>query len=42
MIGLDFVKKIDKDWKKNIKFTNIKEYKKENCPFCGCVLNNIY
>jgi hypothetical protein len=38
MIGLEFVKKIDKNWDKKIKKIYVKNYNNELCPFCGELL----
>ena len=38
MVGLDFVKKIDKDWEKNINRMFINNYNEEHCPFCGKII----
>ena len=41
MIGLDFVKKMDKNWEKKVHKIYIKNYNEKYCPFCGGVLNII-
>jgi len=41
MIGLDFVKKMDKDWEKNISRVYVRQYNEDYCPNCGDVINII-
>ena len=35
MIGLEFVKSVDKEWKNNIKFADGSPYNDEYCPLSG-------
>jgi len=35
MIGIDFVKKIDKNWNKSINKIHVTNYNEKHCPFCG-------
>lgn len=35
MIGLDFVKTVDKDWKKHIKLSDGRPYCEDYCPLSG-------
>ena len=35
MIGLEFVKKIDKDWKNHVKSENVFNLNEIKCPICG-------
>jgi hypothetical protein len=39
MIGLEFVKKIDKDWKNHVKSENGFYSSYIKCPLCGIKLN---
>jgi hypothetical protein len=41
MIDLDFVKKIDKNWEKNINKIYIKKYNENYCINCGSIIDNI-
>ena len=40
MVGLDFVKKMDKDWEKKISRVYVIKYNEDYCPNCGNVINN--
>jgi hypothetical protein len=38
MIGLDFVKKIDKNWDKNIRIIYVQNYDEKRCKTCGKII----
>jgi hypothetical protein len=39
MIGLEFVKKIDKNWKKNIDKVYVYNFNEKQCPNCRNSIN---
>jgi hypothetical protein len=34
MVGLDFVKKMDKNWKNSIIRVHVEQYNESYCPYC--------
>ena len=39
MIGLDFVKKIDKNWDKKINILYVQNYNEKRCQSCGEIIH---
>ena len=39
MVGLDFVKKIDKDWEDRIIREYIEQFNERHCPYCDGLIN---
>ena len=39
MVGLDFVKKMDKDWENRINRAYIERYNENYCPYCDKVID---
>ncbi len=39
MVGLDFVKKIDKDWENSITKLYIEQFSEAKCPYCDGIIN---
>ena len=39
MLGLEFVKKIDKDWERSITRLYVEQFNDSKCPFCDGIIN---
>ena len=39
MVGLDFVKMVDKDWDKRINRVYVEQFNDAHCPYCDGIIN---